>query len=85
MTIKASKHSKASLLEQLDPWGLSVLTQLVNWALSSATVPDVLKHSTINPVLKPGKDSLMVPFYRPISLIRTIIFSLALPGMLTAT
>ena len=80
MTYEAIKKAKASKalgpdniatihLKHIGPFGIKHLTTIFNLSLQTCTIPDIWKHSTIIPLLKPGKPVPESTSYRPVSLL----------------
>ena len=53
----------------MGPLALDYFTSLFNISVSSADIPSIWKSALVLPVLKPGKDPIEGPSYRPISLL----------------
>ena len=56
-------------LKHMGPLALDYFTSLFNISVSSADIPSIWKSALVLPVLKPGKDPIEGPSYRPISLL----------------
>ena len=76
-TIRSCKSSKAAgpdnitnlHLKHLGINGIKYLTKIFNLSISTSTIPDIWKQSTIIPLLKPNKPSNESESHRPVALL----------------
>ena len=77
--IKKAGHSTATgpdgiayaHLRNLGHYGIRSLTSIFNLSISTNSIPNLWKHASIIPLLKPGKSPTIAGSYRPISLLCT--------------